>query len=123
MNIMINKDETTEAPDGLTQDQLESHFTTLAEEVFGGDITVDSLMKKEKKKEPPVYRGYNPNILDFLARAKTVEECEEIITYCLSQNDIDKKKADELRDTLKTQGPEAFGFREPGHYDNANESC
>ncbi len=112
-----------EVPEGLTQEQLEAHFSALATELFDKDISVPSLIEKEKKKLPPVYRGYIPGIHDFLARATTIDECEEIIKFCLYKKDIDDKKAAELRNILKEKGPEGFGNRKPGHYDNSGLNC
>ena len=82
----------------------------------GGAPSVTELAEEASKTSNRVFRGYNPNIFDFLARAKTVEECEEIIEFCLKQGEIDDeiakfhlksdkaRKSAEARWSKKTKG-------------------
>ncbi|MCY3411500.1 MAG: DUF2095 family protein [Candidatus Heimdallarchaeota archaeon] len=107
-----------EVPEGLTLEELESHFSSIANELKGGDISVENLLEKEKKKQPPFFRNYDPNVLDFLARANTHEECVEIIEYCLTKQEISKEEAENLMEKLNTHGPDFFGTRKPGYYDS-----
>lgn len=120
---MSNEEKNELVPEGLNEEQLMDYFQNLASEVLGGEITVPSLLEKEQKKDPPVFRGYNPTVMDFLARANTRQECEEIIAYCLEKGDIDTDTAIALRETLDKSGPEAFGHRTPGYYDRTGVDC
>ncbi|RMG33909.1 MAG: DUF2095 domain-containing protein [Methanobacteriota archaeon] len=63
-------------------------------------------------------RGYVPGVYDYLARAKTVEECIEIIDYLEKKGEIEPELAEELRKQANEDGAESFGTREPGYYDS-----
>lgn len=112
--------------DGFTLDELKQNFGALAEELEHGGQPLGKLVEKAEEKQEEIaeehhedraFQGYNPTIKDFLARATTVEECEEIIDYCLRQGDISDEEADELIYRLKRGGPRAFGTRRPGYYE------
>ncbi len=102
---------------GIDIDSLQENFKSLAKELLSGAISIDAMLDRNTPKKQPYFRNYNPNILDFLARAKTEQECIEIIDYCLSRNEITKKDADVYKQLLSEGGPEIFGTREPGYYD------
>lgn len=105
---------------GFTQDELNAQFPTLIEELQGGGMSLDSVMQVNERAEiqPPHFRDYSPSILDYLERASTEEECEEVILYCLSQKEITEEEADQLRIRLKKGGPQAFGTRKSGYYNS-----
>ena len=105
---------------GFTLDELNTKFPTLIEELKGGGMSLDSVMQVNEREgtQPPHFRDYSPSILDFLKRANTEEECEEVISYCLSQNEITEEEAEQLRIKLKKGGPKAFGTRESGYYNS-----
>lgn len=99
---------------GISMDELESKYTKLASELKDEDRHIEVL---EEEGDTPYYRDYEPGIDDFLARAKTVEECEAIITYCYMKELINEEEATWYREKLKKEGPNTFGSREPGFYD------
>lgn len=103
---------------GFTLDELQTKFPTLIEEFNSGGMSLDSVMQVNERNETrsPHFRDYTPSILDYLERAKTEEECEEIILYCLNQKEITEKEAEQLRIKLKEGGPEEFGMRKSGYY-------
>lgn len=119
--------------EGMSVEELEKNFKALASEILSGEVTVDYLMKAEEKSatedgkdeikpKQSQFKNYMPGIMDFLARAKTHNECEEIIEYCLRQHEISEEQATKLLNTLKQKGPDAFGVRAPGHYDKLSNS-
>lgn len=105
---------------GFNVDELEIKFPTLIEELKGGGMSLNSVMQVNEREEtqPPHFRDYTPSIKDFLERANTEEECEEIISYCLRQNEITEDEATRLRVKLKKGGPKAFGTRQTGYYNS-----
>ena len=108
--------------DGFTMDQIKKNFSALARELEDGGRPIQEVYEEAEEpqsseKPPRVFQGYNPTIKDFLARASTVEECEEIIDYCLKQGDITAEEAQQLLYRLERGGPRAFGTRLPGYYD------
>lgn len=121
-----SKHQHNEEFDGFTLDELKQNFGALAEELeHGGQPLGELIQEAEDKKEEVaelqqedrVFQGYDPSVKDFLARATTVEECEEIINYCLKQGDISEEEAEQLQDRLEKGGPRAFGTRRPGYYE------
>ncbi len=119
--------------EGVSFEELEENFKTLASELKSGEITVDHFINAEEDEsqdeenamdapKTPQYRDYSPGVLDFLARARTVEECEEIIEYCLMQKEISEEQVIELRKHIAENGPTSFGNRKPGHYDKPLDS-
>ena len=112
--------------DGFSLDEIKKNFKSLSAELEGGgenildivgkeDVSPEEYGEQEESDDP--YRGYIPTIKDYLQRASTVEECEEVISYCLSQGEISEDEAKVLRNRLERGGPRAFGTRRPGYYD------
>ncbi|MHA2249573.1 MAG: DUF2095 family protein [Candidatus Kariarchaeaceae archaeon] len=116
----LKKSISEEAFEGFSFDEIAENFHVLAKELRNGGENFENVMKRssDDTKKIPYFRDYEPQILDFLARATTEEECEEIIDYCRSKGDIDDAEEQELRDRLKKGGPRAFGTRKPGYYDS-----
>lgn len=108
--------------DGFTFEDIEKDFKFLADELTGKGVQNEVEDEEEEDYHEPlperVFSGYNPTVTDFLARATTEKECEEIIAYCLKTNDITTEQADQLRSRLKEGGPRAFGTRKPGYYES-----
>jgi hypothetical protein len=111
-----------ESFEGFSLSEIKKRFGALGAELEGGGRRLDQIMtdaqtKQEQETTTPFFRGYNPTIRDFLARANTEEECIEIIDYCLHKGDISKEEAENYRERLTKGGPRAFGTRKPGYYD------
>ena len=105
--------------EGFTVEEIKKNFKALGaelEEPVAATIETAAI-EPEDIQEQPFFRGYIPTIKDYLARASTVEECEEIIAYCLDQGEINQEEATEFNRRLKLGGPRAFGTRKPGYYD------
>ncbi len=92
-------------PIGITLENLKVNYPSLYKDMMdnGGDA------------DP--FRGYIPGVFDYLARAKTEEECLEIIDYLEAKGELEPELAEELRRQTREEGPESFGTREPGYYD------
>lgn len=105
---------------GFTLDYLDEQFSSLVGELRDGGVTLDSVMEVNERTDskPPYFRDYAPTIQDYLERASTEEECEKIISYCLSKNEITEEEAKQFRSRLKKGGPQAFGTRQSGYYDS-----
>lgn len=107
---------------GFSLDQIEDKFSKLAEEIQTGGVNLHNLIEESQNNPEedanPHFRNYQPTIKDFLERAKTVEECLEIIEYCSKQGEITVEEELIYKDRLKRGGPRAFGTRENGYYDN-----
>ena len=96
-------------------------FPTLAKELEQGAMTtkINSIKfdgKARENKASQTFKGYNPDVIDFLKRSKTLEEAKEIIDYMEKQNKISKKYAQKLRRQLKAKGIRSFGAKKEDHY-------
>lgn len=105
---------------GFELDELDKQFSTLTKELKTGGVSLDSVVEVNERTtvEPPHFRDYTPTIMDFLERANTEEECEEVIAYSLKQQEITEEEAEQLRLKLMKGGPRAFGTRKPGFYNS-----
>jgi len=56
-----------------------------------------------------VWSGYEPDVVDFIRRCKTIEQAEEIITYMENRKEITHQRAKELRIQLHKNGLRSFG--------------
>ncbi len=106
--------------DGFTLTELDKQFSKLTNELRNKGVPLESVMEvNQRMEEPdPHFRDYNPTVLDFLERAKTEEECKEVIAFCLKKKELTQDEADNLLDRLEKGGPSAFGTRESGYYDS-----
>ena len=75
--------------------------------------------KIQSKKEPydDPLKGFIPQAVDFIRRAKTEQEAEEIIDYLEKKGEITTTEAHKLRKQLKEKGLSSFGeHKQPGYY-------
>ena len=99
--------------EGINLDELKRKFPHLYQEYIAEKIEITNLYNR-RGQDP--WKGYNPNYRDFLARAKTREECFEIIDYLEKRGEIAEELADELRERTKKFGPQSFGTRDKDYY-------
>lgn len=89
-------------------------FPNLYKEIQEGGVRISASYRKGY--EDP-WRGYEPSPEDFIARASSLKEAEEVIEYLERTGKISGEKADELRKKLHQEGLEGFGERRtPGYY-------
>lgn len=80
-------------------------FPNLAREVLEGGGITDPL------------RGFTPGPVDFIRRARSAREAEEVIDYLERVGEIGRDEAESLRRKLREGGLESFGSRKgPGYY-------
>ena len=97
--------EMTEKQMQLRIDSIEEHSSTSSEPP---DLTLDGV-------DP--YRNYEPSTLDYIRRAQTDREAEEIILFALKQGNITKDESEKLLNQLSKDGVRSFGpIRTHGHY-------
>ena len=96
--------EITENAMGMKIDDVEGGFSISEEENPSSEST-------------DLFSNFEPSTIDFIRRAKTDSEAEEIITFSLKQGHISSEEADKLIDQLKKRGVRSFGpIRTNGHY-------
>ena len=120
-NSQENKNSGDPEFEGFTLEEIEKHFKSLASELKTDKTLVAGLGNEEEESKDaskvPFFRGYQPSLLDFLARATTIDECHEIIDYCLSRSEITLEEAEKLIKKVEKGDPPVFGYRKPGYYD------
>ncbi|GAY26576.1 hypothetical protein ATG_17800 [Desulfurococcaceae archaeon AG1] len=90
-------------------------FPNLYREISESDTKISISINYRRGEDP--WRGYEPSPEDFIARASTPEEAEEVIEYLERTGRISREKAEELRNKLRQKGLEGFGERRtPGYY-------
>ncbi len=81
-----------------------------------GDDIMPSLSLNEERQYQDPLSNYEPNVYDFLARARTNKEGLEIIDYLAKQGQISPENADNLTKKLKTLGIRSFGPKRSSNY-------
>lgn len=94
-------------------EEFKKKFPHLAKEILEG--------KKGQKLKLKIYydpwRGFQPGVIDFIRRARSVEEALEVINYMEKRGEISHDEAEALRKQLKEKGLESFGPRKyDGYY-------
>jgi hypothetical protein len=63
------------------------------------------------------WAGYDPDVVDFIRRCKTVEQAEEVVDYMESHGEITAERAAEIRKQIVEEGLRSFGpKKEMGFY-------
>ena len=64
-----------------------------------------------------LFRNFEPSTIDFIRRAQTEKEAEEIIHFELKQGNISTEEANNLLDQLSQKGVRSFGpIKTTDHY-------
>ncbi len=81
------------------------------------DDLIHSFPQEEEQQEKDPFVKYDPNVYDFLTRARTDEEGFEIINFLAKHKQISSKTAKNLIERLKTSGIRYFGpIRSSNYY-------
>jgi hypothetical protein len=95
----------------LTLNELKKIFPHLAQELKGSDQSIPISGVRSTPSLTEDWRGYNPDVIDFLRRCTTITEGLEIISYLESQQEITPNYAKKLRKQLHNQGIRSFGLK------------
>jgi len=88
-------------------EKFKKFFPRLAKEVLEGPPRLG--------KDP--LQGFQPGAVDFIRRARSVEEAMEVIDYLEKRGEITHEEAEKMRKQLLELGLESFGKRKtPGYY-------
>lgn len=89
-------------------EDFKKRYPHLAEEV---------LKDKGIKVKFDLFRGYQPNVIDFIRRCDTEEEAIEIVDYLERRGELTPEKAEEIRKKIRREGVRSFGpKKEDGYY-------
>jgi hypothetical protein len=100
---------------------FEDHDDDLVEEDM--DITTEIDLESDNDEqiipivmEKDYLRGFTPQVIDFLRRAKTKDEALEVIAFLEKRNEITLEESINLKDQLEKQGLASFGDHKPDGY-------
>jgi len=98
----------------IDKERFKRMFPNLAKELEESEKTYTLRIERDDK-DP--WRGYEPDVIDFIRRAETVEDALKVIEYLEKRGELSKGRADSLRKQLLEKGLSSFGPRKkPGYY-------
>ena len=98
---------------------FKKRYPKLNEEIKSEVGKAELSFRTEPRRGSKKYRGYNPDMVDFIRRCSTPEEAEEIISYMEGRGEITRDEAEETRQQLETKGLRSFGEKKnPSFYEN-----
>jgi hypothetical protein len=112
----------------ITSDDLKKKFPNIHAEMtqdnmkikiddVRGDFSSSSDEADQISDSADPYRNYEPSTIDFIRRAQTDKEAEEIILFAQKQGNISSEESGKLLDQLNKEGVRSFGpIKTPGHY-------
>lgn len=105
----------------LDKKKLKKLFPNLAKELESSEnkVPIGSVRTDLQTGEKAVskrYRGYQPDVIDFVRRCDTEEQAEEIIEYMERRGEIGKQYAKKLKKQLKRKGVRSFGSKKEEDY-------
>ena len=111
----------------ITSDDLKEKFPNLHAEMTKDGVKIkiddvdDSFSRSEENDQTldstDLFRNFEPSTIDFIRRAQSNKEAEEIIRFSQKQGNISTEEADELLNQLSKEGVRSFGpIKTPGHY-------
>ena len=111
----------------ITSDDLKENFPTLHTEMTNDNmkIKIDDVEESFSRSEETdqtlastdLFRNFEPSTIDFIRRAQSDKEAEEIIHFAQKQGNISPEEAVKLLDQLSKEGARSFGsIKTPGHY-------
>jgi hypothetical protein len=97
----------------ISVDHFEEHFPAIHTEIT--EAKKEDIIDRAPDEDP--FSNYEPNVYDFLERAKTDKEGFELLDYLVQQKQISTKTAKQLKNQITESGIRSFGpIRTINHY-------
>lgn len=87
-------------------EEFKRKFPNLARELLGNKKSVHY---KIVLRRTDLWRGYEPNVYDFIRRANTVEQAIEVVDYLVNRGELSREEGEKIKDKLLKEGLQAFG--------------
>ncbi|MCS7128400.1 MAG: DUF2095 family protein [Sulfolobales archaeon] len=102
----------------MSIDEFKKKYPHLAKEILdeSSDRSSSSITVRFKGTYVDPWHNYIPGPLDYLRRAKSVEEALRVIEYLEKRGEISSDEASEYREKLFKEGLDAFGPRKEENY-------
>ena len=101
----------------MSIEEFKKKYPNIAKELFSEDKPEGSSI--DLRFETPLtdpWRGYLPGPIDYIRRAKSIEEAIRVIDYLEEHGEITLDEANMYREKLLKEGLEAFGPRKEDNY-------
>ncbi len=100
----------------ISIEEFRKRFPNLAREILDEQDGASITLSFSTSAAVDPWRGYVPGPIDYLRRAKTVEEAREVIEYLLRHGEITEDEARQYLALLDEKGLDAFGPRKDADY-------
>lgn len=98
--------------------EFKKKYPALAKELEEGSGKADIEFTVEPPKPKRRFKGYEPDVIDFIRRCSKDAEALEIIEYMKNREEITVEEAENLCKQLKEEGLHSFGKKkDPSHYE------
>jgi hypothetical protein len=111
--------KTLSVDQNITLDEIREKFPNLYSELTEKNMSIGidkvekdlitSTLREDDKQDQGPFSRYDPDVFDFLSRAKTDKEGLKVIDFLKKQNQISLNTAKELKDKITTEGIRSFG--------------
>ncbi len=98
----------------ISIDEFRRKYPALYNELFSQD-SMSIVVSFEKTIDDP-WRGYIPGPVDYIRRAKSLDEALQVIDYLERHGEISSDEARMYREKLLNEGLDAFGPRKEDNY-------
>ncbi|MEM1548996.1 MAG: DUF2095 family protein [Candidatus Methanomethylicia archaeon] len=101
---------------------LRKYFPNLAKEIEENTCKIsltyrNTPLRDSEDHRKPKFRGYEPNVIDFIRRCDSVSQALEIVDFLEKRNELSHEEAENIRILLKEKGVRFFGSKkDPGWY-------
>ena len=97
-------------------DEFKKRYPNLYMELIEGKARILSVRINYSSKSADPWTNYEPNVVDFIRRARTVEEALEVVDFLERIGEISRDEAERYRRILNEKGLSAFGPRKRDGY-------
>jgi len=95
-------------------EEFKKRYPHLAKEILGSKGSVHFRIGV-RVRDP--WRGYEPNVYDFIRRADTIEQALEVVDFLEKRGELSHEEAEKIRKQLREKGLQSFGpKKEFGYY-------
>lgn len=74
------------------------------------------VVTKDKPMEKDYLRGFDPQAIDFIRRAKTKEQALEVLEFLENRGELSEENCQKIKAQLHEEGLESFGEHKPDGY-------
>jgi len=105
----------------IDKEKIKKLFPNLAAELESNAMSysinsVRTDVDTGEKVSTKFFKGYNPDVIDFIRRCDTDQQAEEIIKFLETRGEITVSHANKIRKQLKDKGVRSFGSKKENAY-------